>query len=389
MKTPDLTGIPHIGVGILGHAFMGKAHSNGYKQMPYIFYPPPAVPRLVSMCGRNEAAVREAAMRYGWEEYTTDWHDLVGDPRIQVFDNSAANYQHDETSIAAAQAGKHILCEKPMAISAPRARAMRDAVKQAGVKHMVNFNYRMVPAVRQAKMLIENGEIGEIYHFRGRYIQEAMVDPKLPWTWRSVPEQTGYGVLSDLGSHIIDLMRFLGGEPKNLSAMMTTFIKKRPLPDGSGKTAPHLTDDAFQVIAELESGALANIEGSKFCHGRKNMNTFEVNGTRGSLWFNLEQMNELWFYRADTTPREANGFRNVLVTDKYHPFIENWWPEGHIIGWENTFVHSVYLFMKAVARDEALDPLVATFEDGYRNAVITDAIAEAARTGARVPVTYA
>jgi predicted dehydrogenase len=388
MKTKGTLDIPEIGVGILGHAFMGKAHSNAYKQMPYIFWPPPAIPHLVAMAGRSEGALREAALRYGWEEYTTDWHDLIDDDRIQLFDNSAANYLHDEPCIAAAKAGKHILCEKPMAISAPRARAMLDAVSRADVKHMVNFNYRMVPAIRLARLLIEDGEIGEIYHFRARYIQEALVDPTLPWTWRSLKETTGYGVLSDLGSHVIDLARFLVGEPKILSAMMTTFVTERPLPDGSGDMAKHETDDAFQTIIEFENGALGNIEASKFCHGRKNMNSWEVNGSRGSIWFNLEKLNELWVYKADASPREANGFRNVLVTDKYHPFIENWWPEGHIIGWENTFVHSVYLLMKAIVEDTPLGPYVANFEDGYRNAVISDAIAEASQTGGRVEVQY-
>ncbi len=388
MRTDVITSIPEIGVGLLGHAFMGKAHSNAYKQMPYIFWPPPALPRLVCIAGRNEAAVREAATRYGWEEYTTDWRDLIRDDRIQLFDNSAANYLHDEPCIAAAQAGKHILCEKPMAISASRAKAMLDAVKQAGVKHLLNFNYRLVPAIRLAKELIENGEIGEIYHFRGRYIQEALVDPNIPWSWRSVKATSGYGVLSDIGTHIIDLMRFLAGEPKTLSAMMTTFIKERPLPDGSGKMGQQETDDAVQAIIEFENGALGNIEASKFCHGRKNMNTWEINGSKGSMWFNLEQLNELWVYKADTSPRQANGFRNVLVTDRYHPFIEHWWPEGHILGWENTFVHGVYLLMKAIVEDTPLDPYVANFEDGYRNAVICDAIAEAAQTGGRVQVTY-
>lgn len=388
MKAERLTGIPEIGVGMLGHAFMGKAHSNGYKQMPYIFWPPPAVPRLVSICGRREGDLREAATRYGWEEYTTDWHDLIADERIQVFDNSAANYLHDEPSIAAAQAGKHILCEKPMAVSAEKGKAMRDAVVKAGIKHMVNFNYRLVPAVRLAKMLIENGEIGEIYHFRAHYLQEALVDPNLAWTWRSAKSTGGYGVLGDIGSHVIDLARFLAGEPKSLSAMMATFITERPLPDGSGKMGKHETDDAVQTIVQFENGALGVIEASKFCPGRKNLNMWEINGSKGSIAFNLEQLNELWVYKTDTNPREANGFRNVLVTEKYHPFYENWWPVGHIIGWENLFVHGVYLFMKAVAEDTPLDRYCATFEDGYRNAVISDAIAEAARSGGRVEIKY-
>lgn len=387
MKANKPSGIPEVGVGILGHAFMGKAHSNAYKQMPYIIWPPPAIPKMISICGRNEEAVKEAATRYGWEEWTTDWHEQVQDPRIQLFDNSAANYLHDEPCIAAARAGKHVLCEKPMAISAPRAKAMRDAAREAGIVHVLNHNYRMVPAVRLARQLIEAGELGEIYHFRGRYIQEALVDPSLPWTWRSQKEKTGYGVLSDLGTHIIDLARFLVGEPKRLSAMWTTFVKERREPT-TGEMRPHETDDAFNVIWEYENGALGNIEGSKFCLGRKNMNTFEINGSRGSLWFNLEQLNELWFYKQDSDPRVANGFRNVLVTDKYHPFIEHWWPEGHILGWENTFIHSVYLTMTAIVRGEPLDPYVANFEDGYRNAVICDAIAEAAESGKRVDVVY-
>ncbi len=377
---------PEVGVGMFGYAFMGKAHSNAYKKMPYMMYPPPAIPRLVAVAGRNEEAVREAAQRYGYEKYYLDWREMLRDPAVQLFDNGGPNYMHAEPCIAAAEAGKHILCEKPMARSKQEAREMLDAVEKAGVKHMVGFNYRFVPAIRQAYDLIQSGRLGEIYHFRAVYLQEWITDPDFPLIWRLDKKLAGSGALGDLGAHIIDLGRFLVGEPKSVMAMTRTFIEERPLPDGEGRGRVEV-DDAFEAVVEFESGAVGTLEASRFCPGRKNYEVFEINGSNGSIRFNLERFNELEVFWKDG-PRESQGFTNVLVTEAHHPFWGNWWPHGHIIGWEHTFVHEVEHLLSAIVNDSEVAPLGATFEDGYRNAVIVDAILQSAQEGRRVQIEY-
>src|SRR5712691_1045845 len=328
---------PTIGVGMLGYAFMGKAHSHAFKVAPYMMYPPPAIPRLVAIAGRNEEAVKEAAQRYGYEKYYTDWHDLVKDPDVQLFDNSGPNDAHAEPCIAAAQAGKHILCEKPLARTAPEAKKMLDAVNKAGVKHMVAFNYRFVPAIRQIRQLIESGALGQIYHFRAMYLQEWIADPDFPMVWRLDKNVAGSGALGDLGAHIIDLARFLIGEPSRLMAMTKTFIKNRKADNGKRGTVT--VDDAFVSTVEFENGALGTLEATRFAPGRKNFNSFEINAEKGSIRFNLERFNELEVFWKDSSPRETQGFTNVLVSESFHPWWKNWWPQGHIIGWEHTFVH--------------------------------------------------
>jgi len=329
---------PEIGVGMLGYAFMGKAHSNAFKKLPYMMYPPVAIPKLIAIAGRNHDAVQEAARRYGYETYYTDWHELVADPRVQLFDNGGPNNLHAEPCIAAARAGKHIICEKPMARSTAEARAMLDAVTTAGVKHAVAFNYRFVPAIRQAYELIHSGALGEIYHFRAVYLQEWIIDPGFELIWRLQKDLAGSGALGDLGAHIIDLARFLVGEPKSVMGLTKTFISERPLPGGKGRGKVDV-DDAFQALVEFQNGAVGTLEASRFAPGRKNHQVLEINGSKGSLQFNLERFNELDVFWKDSAPRETHGFTNVLVTEAYHPFYANWWPHGHIIGWEHTFVH--------------------------------------------------
>ena len=260
---------PEVGVGMMGYAFMGKAHSNAYKTLPYMIYPPPAIPKLVAVAGRDEDAVREAAKRYGYQSYYTDWRDLLKDDRVQLFDNGTPNDFHAEPCIAAAQAGKHILCEKPLARTAKEAASMVEAVEKAGVKNMVSFNYRYVPAIRQAYELIHSGKLGEIYHFRAVYLQEWIIDPNFPLVWRLDKKRAGSGSLGDLGSHIIDLARFLVGEPRKVMSMAKTFVKERPLPSGEGKAEVGV-DDAVTALFEFENGALGTIEASRFCAGRKN-----------------------------------------------------------------------------------------------------------------------
>ncbi|MCS6828142.1 MAG: Gfo/Idh/MocA family oxidoreductase [Caldilinea sp.] len=367
------TQAPEIGVGMLGYAFMGKAHSNAFKKIPYMMYPPPAIPKLVAICGRNEEATRAAAVRFGYERYYTDWRALLDDREVQLFDNGGPNDAHAEPCIAAAQAGKHILCEKPLARTAEEAKTMLEAVQKAGVKHMVAFNYRFVPAVRQMRLLIESGALGRIYHFRAVYLQEwIMPHYNMPMIWRLNKQVAGSGALGDLGAHIIDLGRYLVGEIESVSAMTRTFIKERPWPDGTMGTVD--VDDAFAAVVSFENGALGTVEATRFAAGRKNSNVIEINGEKGSLRFNLERLNEMEVYWVDEEPKETRGFHQVLVSEPYHPWWENWWPQGHIIGWEHTFVHEITHLLDCIVNDKPVAPIGADFEDGFRCAVICDAI---------------
>jgi predicted dehydrogenase len=378
---------PEIGVGMLGYAFMGKAHSNAMKKLPYMIYPPPAIPKLVAICGRNEEATRAAAVRFGYESYYTDWRQMLADDRVQLFDNGGPNDAHAEPSIAAAQAGKHILCEKPLGRTAEESKTMLDAVQKAGVKHMVAFNYRFVPAIRQIRKIVDSGALGKIYHFRASYLQEwIMPHYNLGMIWRLQKSVAGSGALGDLGAHIIDLGRYLVGDVKSVSAMTKTFVPERPWDDGTmGKVD---VDDAFAAVVEFENGALGTLEATRFAAGRKNANTLEINGEKGTIRFNLERMNELDVFWIDDEPKETRGFHNVLVSEPYHPWWEYWWPQGHMIGWEHTFVHEIAHLLDCIVNDRPVAPIGADFEDGYRAAVICDAILESAASKRQVDCRY-
>jgi predicted dehydrogenase len=376
---------PEIGIGMLGYAFMGKAHSNAFRTIPYMMYPPVAIPRLVAVAGRNQAAVQAAADRFGYEKAYTNWQDLVADPDVQLFDNGGPNNAHAEPTIAAAMVGKHVFCEKPLARTAEEAKTMLDAVEKAGVKHMVAYNYRFVPAIVHARNLIASGALGRIFHFRAVYLQDWIIDPNFPMTWRFTKEVAGSGSLGDLGSHILDLGRFLVGEPVKVMGMLKTFITERP--DGEGGRAQVDVDDAVTALLEFDNGALGTIEATRFANGHRNGNMWEINGENGSIKFNLERLNELDVYWADGK-KETLGFTNVLVSEGYHPYWSNWWPAGHMIGWEHTFVHEFHHFFDAIVNNKDVAPYGATFVDGYRNNVICDAIAESAQTGRMVDIKY-
>jgi predicted dehydrogenase len=388
MAGPKSEGIaPEIGVGMLGYAFMGKAHTNAFKKIPYMIYPPPAIPRLVAICGRNIQAADEAARRFGYAKSYHDWREMIADPAVQLFDNGGPNDAHAEPCIAAAQAGKHILCEKPLARTAEEAKTMLEAVEKARVKHMVAFNYRFVPAIIQARQLIASGSLGQIYHFRAVYLQEwIMPHYNTPMIWRLDKKQAGSGALGDLGAHIIDLGRFLVGEIKSVSALTRTFIEARPTSDGKmGKVD---VDDAFVAAIAFENGAIGTLEATRFAAGRKNYNCFEVNGEKGSLRFDLERMNELEVFWVGDKPKETQGFHRVLVTEGYHPWWPYWWPHGHIIGWEHTFVHEITHLLDCIVNDKEVAPFGATFADGYRAAVVCDGILESARTRRQIDLKY-
>lgn len=377
---------PTLGIGILGYAFMGKAHTNAFKKIPYMMYPPAVIPHLVGIAGRDRDSVQEAARRYGYEHAYTDWREMLDNPDIDVFDNGGPNDAHAEPTIAAAKAGKHVFCEKPLGRTAEEAKAMLDAVEAAGVKHMVAFNYRFVPAVVQAKRLIDSGKLGRIYHWRSVYLQEWGMDPDMPTSWRFNKATAGSGALGDLGAHSLDLARYLIGEPKSVMGNTKTWITQRPGRDG--QPVPSDVDDGFVATLEFENGALGTVEATRFAKGRKNFHSFEINGENGSLHFDLQRMNELNVYWADAEPDTTQGFTNVLISEPHHPYWENWWPQGHMIGWEHTFVHEFDHFFRAIVNDSDVAPAGATFVDGYRNAVICDAILESASSGRRVDIRY-
>ena len=315
---------------------------------------------------------------------TTDWREMLQDPEIQVFDNCGPNNLHVGPCIAAAEAGKHIICEKPLGRTAAESKQMVDAVTKAGVKNLCAFNYRFTPAVIHARHLIQSGALGRIYHFRARYLQEWILDPNFPIVWRLEKDVAGSGTLGDLGTHIIDLARFLVGEIDSVSAVMKTFIPERT--NAAGERQVVDVDDAFAAVVEFTNGALGTLEASRFALGRKNHNTFEINGEKGSIVFNLERLNELQVCIPGAQPEDSTGFTDVLVSEASHPYWKYWWPQGHMIGWENLFVHEVAHFLGAVVGANEVAPLGATFEDGYQAALVADAIAASSTQGGRVPV---
>jgi predicted dehydrogenase len=382
-----------IGVGMLGYAFMGKAHSNAFRKIEYMTWPPPLRPRLVGIAGRNEAAVQEAADRYGYDYATTDWRRLVEDDRIGLFDNGGPNSLHAEPTIAAAEAGKHVVCEKPLGRDAAESYEIWRRVAATGVKHLCAFNYRFVPAVRLARELIDAGELGELRHFRGRYLQDWGDDPTLD-TWRFQPDEAGSGALGDLGAHVVDLARFLAGEISSVSALVKTFLPGRRV------------DDAIEAAVEFESGAVGTIESTRLALGHRNAFQWEINGSKGSLAFDMERLNELQVFRSEAGSGAASeaagsggplggpgsdrarGFRTVLVSEASHPFWEHWWPPGHIVGWGETFVHELHHLLQAIAEDGEVAPYGATFEDGYRAAEVCDAIVRSAESGRREQISF-
>jgi predicted dehydrogenase len=363
-------------VALIGYAFMGRAHSNAYRQVRS-FFNPRLKPRLKVLCGRSGDAVKEAAGQLGFEETATDWREVVRRKDIDLVDVSTPGDSHAEIAIAAARAGKTVFCEKPLANTVREAKAMLAAVKKAGVVHMVCHNYRRAPAVMLARKLIEEGRLGEIYHYRGTYLQDWIVDPAFPLVWRLRKETAGSGALGDIASHSIDLARFLVGEITEVTAALETFIKERPLPDQPRKKGKVTVDDASAAIVRFENGALGTIEGTRMAPGRKNYNRFEINGSEGSVTFNLERMNELEVYfRSD--PGETQGFRTIMVTEAdHHPYMKAWWPPGHIIGYEHTFVHTVYDLLEAMADGKPPQP---NFEDGLTNQRVLEAMEKSART---------
>jgi len=368
-----------LNVALIGYQFMGKAHSNAYRQVARFFDDLEVEPVLKVICGRNEENVRKAAQKYGWEEYDTSWERVVERKDIDLVDVSVPGNMHAPIAVAAANAGKMVLCEKPLANTLAEARQMYEAVQKNKVPNALCHNYRFAPAVQLAKQLIEEGRIGKIYHFRGTYLQDWIVDPNFPLVWRLQKEVAGSGAHGDLNAHLIDMARFLVGEIAEVSGMMETFIKQRPKLAASddrlgGVASTEMgevtVDDAALFLVRFENGAIGSIEATRFALGRKNYNRFEINGSKGSLVFNLERMNELEVYLQDDPPH-IRGFRVVQASDSVHPFMSAWWPVGHIIGYEHTFINLVYTMLKAFSKGEEFKP---NFEDGVRNQAVLEAV---------------
>jgi predicted dehydrogenase len=351
---------------MLGYAFMGDAYSRALLALRN--HDVPFRPELVSLSGRTAEPLERARARWGWGEATTEWQTQVEDERVGLFVNGGPNDVHAEPTIAAARAGKHVVCEKPLGRDAAESHEIWQAAEAAGVTHLCGFNYRFVPAVRLARELLEAGEIGDVVHFRLRYLQSWSWDAD-PNAWRFDPKRSGTGVLGDIGSHAIDLARYLVGEIAAVSAAVRTIVPERRV------------DDHFVSAIEFENGVAGTLEGSQLALGRANSNAFEINGTKGSLAFDVERLNEL-------EVADRHGFRHLLVTEPGHPFMRFWWPHGHIIGWGETFVHELAHVLEAIAGEHPVAPHGATFEDGYRCAEVIDTILRSAESRAWERVAY-
>lgn len=371
-------GKKEINIGMIGYQFMGKMHSHAYRDLPF-FFDPALKPSLKAISGRDEEAVKQAAEIMGWESYETDWRRLIDRKDIDVIDIVTPNHTHAEIAIAAAEAGKHIISEKPLALTVEEAEQMYEAVQKNQVIHMICHNYRFAPAVQYAKKLIKEGKLGKIYHLRANYLQDFIMDPSFPLIWRLKKEVSGSGTLGDIGAHSLDLARFLVGEITEVSGMMETFIKERPLPDAEeGLTAQSenseygevTVDDAAAFLARFENGAMGTFEATRFAGGNRNKNKFEINGSKGSVRWDMENMNNLDVYFADSPPG-LQGFRTINCTEEEHPYAGAYWPPGHIIGYEHTFINLMHAFMEAISKNEVPVP---NFYDGVINQRVMEAV---------------
>ncbi|MEU5657067.1 Gfo/Idh/MocA family oxidoreductase [Streptomyces sp. NPDC047737] len=389
---------PTLGVGMVGYAFMGAAHSQGWRTAGHVF-DLPVRPVLAAICGRDRTAVESAAARHGWAAAETDWRALIARDDVQLVDICTPGDSHAEIAIAALEAGKHVLCEKPLANTVAEAEAMAEAAERAAARGqvaIVGFNYRKVPALTYARALIEEGRLGTLRHVRATYLQDWLVDPESPLTWRLEREHAGSGALGDLGAHIVDLAQYLAGEPlAGVSAVSETFVRERPVlagpaaglsgaPDGTARGAVTV-DDAALFTGRLASGALASFEATRMAAGRKNALRLEINGELGSIAFDLERLNELSFHD-HTEPAVSAGFRRILVTEPEHPYLEAWWPPGHGLGYEHTFVHQARDVVRTITEGRAAVP---SFADGLQVQRVLAAVEEsAAKNSTYTPVPF-
>jgi predicted dehydrogenase len=358
---------------MVGYAFMGAVHSQAWRTAGR-FFDLPFAPAMTALCGRDPVATAAAAARMGWTSVENDWKNLLARDDVQLVDVCTPGDTHAEIAIAALEAGKHVLCEKPLANSVAEAEAMVVAAQAAearGVLSMVAFNYRRVPAVALARKLVADGRLGTIRHVRAQYLQDWIVDPSFPLVWRLQKDRAGSGALGDIGAHIIDLAQFVAGSSiAGVTGLTETFVRERPLPrqtsglaaSGGAGTGEVTVDDAALFLARFDSGALGSFEATRFAAGRKNALRLEVNGSDGSIAFDFEAMNELQFHD-HTEDSETAGFRRILVTESSHPYAHAWWPPGHGLGYEHTFTHEVVDLVTAIGEGR---PPVPSFADGLQ-----------------------
>ncbi len=374
---------PDLNICLVGYKFMGKAHSQAWQTVDR-FFDLDAQPVMKVVCGRDASAVADFAKRWGWEQSSDDWQNAVGRKDVDLVDISSPGNTHCEIAVAAAQAGKHVFCEKPLTFSVAESKKMLAAVREAGVQHMVNFNYRRCPAVSLARQMIDAGEIGEIRHMRCTYLQDWLVDPEFPMNWRMRSETAGSGAHGDLGAHSIDLARYLAGEISEVAGMKKTFIQERPaegLSSGLTATAGKGTeqvsvDDASVFLAKFANGALGTFEATRLAPGRKNYNRFEINGSRGSLVWCFERLNELQYY-STTDPSTKQGFRTILATEEDHPYAGNWWPPGHMLGYEHGFTNAASDLIQSIANNQNCSP---DFQDGAQCIAVLEAVDQSIET---------
>ena len=368
-----------IRIALLGHRFMGRAHSNAWRQVSK-FFDPPLNPVLKVVCGRDRDDLQSFADRWGWEEVETDWLKVIERDDVDIIDIALPTYLHAETAIAAAEAGKHIFCEKPFCNTLHQAEAMLETAEKAGVVHYLNHNYRRCPAVHLARQMIDAGELGKILHWRGAYQQSWLLNPDHPIDWKLRKKTAAAGPLWDLGSHAIDLAHYLVGDFASITCQTTQFQSKRPLAEDSSKTGNVEVECSALMLAEFENGAQGTIETTRYASGRRNRHTFEVYGTGGALCWDMEDMNRLRFY-SEKDPRTTAGFRDIMVNEPVHDYAKNWWPPGHIIGYEHAFVHAAADFLQAIHDKQGITP---DFHDGVRIAKVLEAALESAENGSRV-----
>jgi len=364
-----------INVGLVGTKFMGRAHSNAYVSAPK-FFGLKADVVLKAVCGRDRDAAKAFAAQWGWERVETDWQALVARDDVDLVDISTPNNLHKPIAVAAAKAGKHVVCEKPLAMNATEAQEMVEAVEAAGVVNTVCHNYRRLPAVALAKQMIDAGELGELYHFRGVYLQDWIASKEFPLVWRLREELAGSGAHGDLNAHLIDLALWLVGPIAEVAGMMKTFVPERPMPDGTG-TGKVTVDDAAAFLARFEGGAVGTFEATRFAVGRKNGQRFEINGSRGSIVFELERLNELGFYD-NTDPAGRHGFRLIHATDPAHPYVGAYWPPGHNVGYEHSFINTVADVVNGIVDGTDVHP---TFADGLATQTVLDTVERSAASG--------